>query len=85
MREITAPLLCVSAWGDGIVPRATARYSYEMVRSPLKKLLEVGTANGTADHAANPAVAHDNRMIARTFIACFGKSREGLSASPLQD
>lgn len=51
LRDITAPLLCVSAWGDGIVPRATARFPYDQVRSPLKKLLEVGTAELAMAHA----------------------------------
>jgi pimeloyl-ACP methyl ester carboxylesterase len=51
LREIESPLLCVSAWGDGIVPRRTAEFPYRTVRSPLKSLLEVGTAELSLAHA----------------------------------
>jgi pimeloyl-ACP methyl ester carboxylesterase len=48
---ITAPLLCVSAWGDGIVPRKTAEFPYLAVASPDKKLLEVGAPELAMAHA----------------------------------
>jgi pimeloyl-ACP methyl ester carboxylesterase len=48
---LTAPLLCVSAWGDGIVPRRTAEFPYLAVGSTAKKLLEVGTSELAMAHA----------------------------------
>ena len=57
LRSITAPLLCVSAWGDGIVPRRTAEFPYLAVGSPVKKLLEVG--------APELAMAHADLFISR--------------------
>jgi hypothetical protein len=51
LRSLTSPLLCVSAWGDGIVPRRTAEFPYRTVASPVKKLLEVGTADLAMAHA----------------------------------
>jgi pimeloyl-ACP methyl ester carboxylesterase len=51
LRSLTAPLLCVSAWGDGIVPRPTAEFPYRAAGSPVKKLLEVGAADLAMAHA----------------------------------
>ena len=51
LRSLTSPLLCVSAWGDGIVPRPTAEFPYLAVASPVKKLLEVGTPDLAMAHA----------------------------------
>ncbi len=48
---IRAPLLCVSATGDGVVPRKTAEYPFRAVGSPVKRLLEVGTADLAMAHA----------------------------------
>lgn len=49
--DIEAPLLCVVANGDGIVPRETAEFSYVRVRSKDKTLLEVGTTQMRLAHA----------------------------------
>ena len=57
LRDVTAPLFCVSAWGDGIVPRRTAEFPYLAVGSPVKKLLEVG--------APELAMAHADLFISR--------------------
>ncbi len=51
LRSVTAPLLCVSATGDGIVPRRTAEFPFLAVSSPEKKLLEVGTPELAMAHA----------------------------------
>jgi pimeloyl-ACP methyl ester carboxylesterase len=51
LRGITAPLLCVSAYSDGIVPRPTAAFPYQVVASPVKKLLEVGAPDLAMAHA----------------------------------
>jgi len=48
---VTSPLLCVSAWGDGIVPRRTAEFPYLAAGSPVKKLLQVGTPEVAMAHA----------------------------------
>lgn len=45
------PLLCVSALGDGIVPRRTAAFPYEASGSPDKRLIEVGSAEIAVAHA----------------------------------
>jgi pimeloyl-ACP methyl ester carboxylesterase len=45
------PLLCVSALGDGIVPRRTAEFPYLAAGSPDKQLLEVGTEQIAMAHA----------------------------------
>jgi pimeloyl-ACP methyl ester carboxylesterase len=51
LASVTAPLLCVSAWGDGIVPRKTAEFPFRAVASPEKKLLEVGAPELAMAHA----------------------------------
>ncbi|MCU0656335.1 MAG: alpha/beta fold hydrolase [Polyangiaceae bacterium] len=45
------PFLCVVANGDGVVPRETAAYPFYKLRSPKKKLLEVGTDTIAMAHA----------------------------------
>jgi len=49
--RVTNPFLCVVANGDGVVPRETAAYPYYKVKSPCKKLLEVGTETIAMAHA----------------------------------
>ena len=51
LRGLRAPLLCVSALGDGIVPRRTAEFPYLAAGSPDKQLLEVGSAELAMAHA----------------------------------
>jgi pimeloyl-ACP methyl ester carboxylesterase len=51
LRSVAAPLLCVSAWGDGIVRRPTAEFPYRAVGSPVKKLLAVGSPEYAMAHA----------------------------------
>ena len=51
LRGLRAPLLCVSALGDGIVPRRTAEFPYLAAGSPDKKLIEVGTSELSMAHA----------------------------------
>lgn len=51
LASVKAPLLCVSALGDGIVPRRTAGFPYEAVGSPDRKLIEVGDAQIAMAHA----------------------------------
>ncbi len=51
LRSVVSPLLCVSAWGDGIVPRRTAEFPYLAAGSPVKKLLQVGTPELAMAHA----------------------------------
>jgi pimeloyl-ACP methyl ester carboxylesterase len=51
IRSLDNPLLCVLAKDDGIVPRKTAEYPYLTVRSPVKKLLEVGVEGFNMAHA----------------------------------
>ena len=51
LRDVVSPLLCVSAWGDGIVPRRTAEFPYLAVGSPVKKLLLVGAPELAMAHA----------------------------------
>jgi len=51
LRSIVAPLLCISAWGDGIVPRRTAAFPYFAVGSPVKKLVEAGGPGHAISHA----------------------------------
>jgi pimeloyl-ACP methyl ester carboxylesterase len=51
LRDVRAPLLCVSAWGDGIVPRPTAEFPYAAVGSPVKSLLQVGSDDLFMAHA----------------------------------
>jgi pimeloyl-ACP methyl ester carboxylesterase len=51
LRTIEAPLLCVSAWGDGIVPRPTAEFPYVASGSAVKKLLQVGAPDLAMAHA----------------------------------
>jgi len=45
------PFLCVVANGDGVVPRETAAFPFHKLRSPRKKLLEVGTDTIAMAHA----------------------------------
>jgi len=51
MRAVREPLLCVSALGDGIVPRRTAEFPYLAAGSPDKRLIEVGTDELAMAHA----------------------------------
>jgi len=51
LRDLRAPLLCVSALGDGIVPRRTAEFPYLASGSPDKKLIEAGTPELAMAHA----------------------------------
>jgi hypothetical protein len=51
LRALENPLLCVIASGDGIVPRATAIYPYQQVRSTDKAVLEVGSDELRIAHA----------------------------------
>lgn len=51
LREITRPLLCVVASGDGIVPYETATFPFHQVSSPVKALLEVGDRDMAVAHA----------------------------------
>jgi pimeloyl-ACP methyl ester carboxylesterase len=76
LRSVTAPLLCVSAWGDGIVPRPTAAFPYQAVASPVKRLLEVG---GPALPMAHADLFISNEAQIRVFepIAAFLRGQEG--------
>lgn len=49
--SLTSPLLCISALGDGIVPRRTAEFPYVASGSPDKRLIEVGSAELAVAHA----------------------------------
>jgi pimeloyl-ACP methyl ester carboxylesterase len=51
LASVKEPLLCVSALGDGIVPRRTAEFPYLAAGSPDKKLIEVGTEQIAMAHA----------------------------------
>lgn len=51
LAKVKAPLLCVSALGDGIVPRRTAGFPYEAVGSSDKRLIEVGDDHIAMAHA----------------------------------
>jgi pimeloyl-ACP methyl ester carboxylesterase len=51
LSRVSAPLLCVSAFSDGIVPRRTAEFPYLAVSSPEKRLLEVGAPELAMSHA----------------------------------
>jgi pimeloyl-ACP methyl ester carboxylesterase len=51
LKDVTQPLLCVLANGDGIVPRETAIFPYDEVSSERKSLLEVGTDDIKVAHA----------------------------------
>jgi pimeloyl-ACP methyl ester carboxylesterase len=51
LRALKRPLLCVSALGDGIVPRQTAAFPYLAAGSPDKRLIEVGTDQIAMAHA----------------------------------
>jgi pimeloyl-ACP methyl ester carboxylesterase len=51
LRSVSAPLLCVSAFSDGIVPRRTAEFPYLAVASPSRRLLEVGAPELAMAHA----------------------------------
>jgi pimeloyl-ACP methyl ester carboxylesterase len=51
LREITRPLLCVVATGDGIVPHETATFPFHQVASPVKAVLEVGDRDMAVAHA----------------------------------
>jgi pimeloyl-ACP methyl ester carboxylesterase len=51
LRAVSAPLLCVTAFSDGIVPRRTAEFPYHAVASPAKRLLEVGAPELAMSHA----------------------------------
>ena len=51
LAEIDQPLLCVLGNSDGIVPRETARFPFERVRSKKKDLLVVGAHDIAVGHA----------------------------------
>ena len=51
LARLQQPLLCVSALGDGIVPRRTAEYPYLAAGSTDKQLIEVGTEQIVMAHA----------------------------------
>lgn len=51
LARVKNPLLCVSALGDGIVPRRTAEFPYLAAGSPDKRLIEVGDAQIAMAHA----------------------------------
>lgn len=76
LRSLAAPLLCVSAWGDGIVPRRTAAFPYQTAGSPVKKLIEVGAPEHAMSHAD---LFISNESQARVFapIAAWLRERAG--------
>lgn len=49
--QVRAPLLCVLASNDGIVPRETALFPWEVVSSTVKTILEVGSQELAIAHA----------------------------------
>jgi hypothetical protein len=51
LASVKQPLLCVSALGDGIVPRRTAEFPYLAAGSPDKRLIEVGDEQIAMAHA----------------------------------
>lgn len=51
LRGITNPLLCILANGDGIVPPATAEFTYRQAASRDKRLITVGTDEIAMAHA----------------------------------
>jgi pimeloyl-ACP methyl ester carboxylesterase len=51
LRELTNPLLCIYARGDGVVPPETASFPYEQIGSKSKRLVEVGSPAMTVAHA----------------------------------
>lgn len=73
LSAVVAPLLCVSAWGDGIVPRPTAEFSYRAVGSPVKQLLAVGSAEHAMSHA-DPFISNESQI--RVFEPIAGWLRE---------
>ncbi|APR83265.1 Polyhydroxyalkanoic acid synthase [Minicystis rosea] len=51
LTRLANPLLCVSALGDGIVPRRTAEFPYLAAGTTDKQLIEVGTKEIVMAHA----------------------------------
>ncbi|MBL8739828.1 MAG: alpha/beta fold hydrolase [Myxococcales bacterium] len=51
LANVRSPLLCVVANGDGIVPRATAEFSYRRIGTHDRTLLEVGSPEMRLAHA----------------------------------
>lgn len=51
LAEVSNPLLCLLATGDGIVPREAAAFSFHRIGTRDKKLLEVGDAEIAMAHA----------------------------------
>jgi pimeloyl-ACP methyl ester carboxylesterase len=51
MRDVTAPVLCIVAGQDGIVPAETATYPYDAVSSKQKELVVVGDETLSMAHA----------------------------------
>jgi pimeloyl-ACP methyl ester carboxylesterase len=51
LSHLENPLLCVTARGDGIVPRRTAEFPFRASGSPDKRLLEVGDEQLAVAHA----------------------------------
>jgi pimeloyl-ACP methyl ester carboxylesterase len=51
MGEITAPLLCVVATADGVVPVETAKFAYDSVSSTRKQIVYVGDEQLAMAHA----------------------------------
>jgi fermentation-respiration switch protein FrsA (DUF1100 family) len=76
LRGVTAPLLCVSAWGDGIVPRPTAEFPYRAVGSPVKHLLTVGSAEHAMAHA-DPFISNESQTRVFEPIATWLRERTG--------
>ena len=57
LKGLQHPFLCVVANNDGIVPPRTARWTYDVIGSPVKELLCVGDA-------AHP-IAHGDLFVSR--------------------
>jgi fermentation-respiration switch protein FrsA (DUF1100 family) len=89
LRAVAAPLLCVSAWADGIVPRPTAEFPYRAVGSPVKRLLTVGSAEHAMAHA-DPYLSNESQSRVFAPIATWLRERTGgagarASAEPGRD
>ena len=72
LKDLRHPFLCVVANNDGIVPPSTARWTYDVIGSPVKELLCVGDA-------AHP-IAHGDLLVSRDAQAkVFGPVADFLS------
>jgi pimeloyl-ACP methyl ester carboxylesterase len=76
LSAVAAPLLCVSAWGDGIVPRPTAEFPYRAVGSPVKHLLTVGSPEHAMAHA-DPFISNESQTRVFEPIAAWLRERTG--------